>query len=162
MEKQRLLQLEIVECNDYHNQRLQQCFREYFEEIGEYLKENTKVFDRMQRAADSGMHCYVIRKEEDILGFIQFQQEVLTHEMGFFTEKLGFIRELWVSPTIRKQGCGAWLVSAMEAYFKKAGVAKLILTYEEDALGFYQKLGFVEDKSYQAENEQDVVIKILS
>ena len=86
MEKQRLPQLEIVECNDYHNQRLQQCFREYFEEIGEYLKENTRVFDRMQRAADSGMHCYVIRKEEDILGFIQFQQEILTHEMGFARE----------------------------------------------------------------------------
>ena len=45
------------------------------------------------------------------------------------------------------------MVSAAEAYFKKAGVAKLIFTYEEDALGFYQKLGFVEDKSYQAENE---------
>ncbi len=154
--------INIMELNDYQDIRLQQCFRKYFEEIGEPLKENTRVFDKMQSAVqDCGMHCIVLQRNEEILGFIQFQEEQLGHQMGFFTEKLGFIRELWVAPELRRGGHGKSLVEAVENYFKSNGVAKLILTYEENALGFYERLGFMRDKSYIAENEQGVVVKMI-
>ncbi len=153
----------IIIHNDYRDLRLQRCFREYFSEIGEPLKENTRVFGKMQAAVtDCGMQCLVLQQEDEIRGFLQFQEEVLTHPMGFFRERLGFIRELWVAPELRRSGCGKAFVTAMEQYCRDRGIKKLILTYEENALGFYKSLGFAEDPSYSAENEQGVMVKLLA
>ena len=152
----------IIELNDYHDLRLQKCFRRYFTEIGEHLRENTTVFERMQEAVtEQNMHCLVLMDEADICGFLQFQTEELTHSMGFFKETVGFIREFWISPEERGKGNGARLLSAVEDHFRKEGVCKLILTYEENALSFYEKQGFTIDRSYTAENEQGVVVKLL-
>ena len=42
---------------------------------------------------------------------------------------------------------------------ENAFAAKLILTYDENALGFYTKLGFQADDSYKAKNDQNVIVK---
>lgn len=152
----------ILELNDYSDPRLQTCFREYFAEIGEPLKENTRMFERMQQAVvDCGMHCHVVMDNDQIIGFIQFQQETLTHQMGFLTQNLGLIREFWVNPSYRKNGYGTALLNSAESYFKKTGVNKTILTYEENALAFYQKKGYTSDPSFEADNGQGVIAKIL-
>ena len=154
--------IEIVECNAYQDAHLQQCFRDYFCELGEPLRENTSVFDQMQRAAtDCGMRCLVIQRDADLLGFILFQEEVLTHQMAFFTERLGFIRELWVNPCIRKMGYGKALVLAAQTFLKDRGVRKMILTYEQSALDFYERLGYQIDPSYCAANEQGGVTRLI-
>ena len=72
---------------------------------------------------------------------------------------MGFIRELWVRPAYRGQGLGRALVEHAAAELEKSGAAELILTYDPDAFGFYQKLGFREDPACTAKNGETVVTR---
>ena len=152
----------VTELRDYSDLEFQACFRAYFAEIGITLRENTDVFRKMQRFADEqDMRCLALTENGKVFGFLQFQEETMTHPMGFFTERLGFLREFWIAPDRRGQGWGTRLLGAVEEALRTAGVRKLILTYEPSALGFYRKHGFQPDPSYTAANQQDVVTKLL-
>lgn len=152
----------ITEFRDYSDPEFQASFRAYFAEIGITLRENTGVLREMQRIADEqGMRCLTLTEDGKVFGFLQFQEETLTHSMGFFTERLGFLREFWIAPDRREQGWGTRLLGAVEDTLQSAGVRKLILTYEPSALGFYRKHGFQPDPSYTAVNQENVVTKLL-
>lgn len=148
----------ILELSNFYDKRFKQCFRAYFLEIGVNLKEDTDVFDDITESyKKENMRTFVIEEEKEFAGFIMLQPDYLIG--GFFEERVGFIRELWVSPSFRRVGYGKRLVEIAEAYFKGKGISKIILTYEDNALVFYQKLGFNLDGSYKAKNDLNVVIK---
>lgn len=147
-----------IELSNFYDERFKQCFRTYFQEIGINLKEDTDVFDEITKSYnEEQMRTFVIADENRFSGFIMLQPEHL--KSGFFEEHVGFIRELWVAPSHRNAGFGRSLIELAEAYFRQQGISKLILTYDENALGFYTKLGFQADDSYKAKNDQNVIVK---
>lgn len=140
----------------------QQAFRAYFAEIGIHLKADTDVWDEI----DASFHkeqavCVTLTDGSKVVGFIMIQPHCLTDSMNFFTQKLGFIRELWVAPDYRRQGLGRRLVRYAEQFFQERGICKAILTYEPSAIRFYQNLGFQADPSYSARNGERVITKII-
>lgn len=148
----------IRELSDFYDERFQLCFRAYFLEIGIKLKEDTDVFDDITESYQKeNMRTFVLEDENEIAGFIMFQPEHL--KGGFFEERAGFIRELWIAPSLRRSGYGKRLIETVEDYFRKMDISKLILTYDENALEFYKKLGFHPDGSYQARNNGKVITK---
>jgi len=148
----------IRELSNFYDARFQLCFRAYFLEIGIKLKEDTDVFDDITASyKQENMRTFVLEAENEIAGFIMFQPEHLTG--GFFEEHAGFIRELWVAPAFRRSGYGKRLLETVEDYFRKMDISKLILTYDENALEFYKKLGFHPDGSYKAKNNGNVIVK---
>lgn len=149
----------IVKITDYSNSEFQSAFTAYFKEIGIVIKKNTDLWNIMNNTKD--LHCYAVKKAEQIIAFIMFQKEYFSSSTGFFSEKVGYIREVYVRKGFRKSGIGKLLISIAENYFKQNSVLKLILTYEENAIDFYKKLGFIEDKSYTAKNNLDVLIKTI-
>ena len=150
----------ILELSNFYDERFKQCFRAYFLEIGIHLKENTDVFDEIAKSYEKEkMRTFVIEEEKQFAGFIMLQPERL--QSGFFEEQVGFIRELWIAPSFRQRGYGKQLMEIAENYFKKCEVRKLILTYEENAFGFYKSLGFHEDDAYKAKNEGNVIVKYI-
>lgn len=150
----------ILELSNFYDERFKQCFRAYFLEIGINLKEDTDVFDDITKSYEKeNMRTFVIEEEKQYAGFIMLQPEHL--KSGFFEERVGFIRELWVAPSFRRLGYGKQLIEIAEDYFKKEEISKLILTYEDDALGFYKRLGFNLDRSYNAKNDESVIIKYI-
>lgn len=150
----------ILELSNFYDERFKQCFRAYFLEIGINLKEDTDVFDDITKSYEKeNMRTFVIEEEKQYAGFIMLQPEHL--KSGFFEERVGFIRELWVAPSFRRLGYGKQLIEIAEDYFKKEKISKLILTYEDDALGFYKRLGFNLDRSYNAKNDESVIIKYI-
>lgn len=156
----RRVYMAVLELNDFYDERFKQCFRAYFLEIGINLKSDTDVFDDMTKAYEKeDMHTFVIEEEKQFAGFIMLQPEYL--KGSFWGERLGFIRELWVAPPFRQLGYGKQLMKIAEDYFKEKEIFKLILTYEDEALGFYKKLGFHLDCSYKAKNERNVVVKYI-
>ena len=156
----RRVYMEIFELSNFYDKRFMQCFRAYFLEIGIKLKENTDIFDVITRSyAEEHMRTFVLEGQEGFAGFIMLQPEHL--KGGFFEEQAGFIRELWVAPAYRLAGNGRHLLETAEEFFKERGICKLILTYQEDALAFYQKMGFVPDRSYTAKNNGNVIVKRL-
>ena len=157
----RSVYMEILELSNFYDERFKQCFRAYFLEIGLKLKEDTDVFDDITKSyEDENMRTFVLTEEDQFAGFIMLQPEYL--KSGFFEEWVGFIRELWVAPSFRRLGCGKQLIERAEDYFRVKKISKLILTYEEDALGFYKRLGFYPDDSYKAKNEGKVIVKYIS
>ena len=150
--------MEIFELNDFYDVRFWNAFRSYFQEIGVNLREDTDVFDDITESHErENMRTFAVGGETGLAGFIMVQPECL--KGSFFEERVGFIRELWVSPAYRNRGYGRDLMNRVEAHFREMGISKLILTYEEEALPFYRKLGFVPDGSYQAKNEGNILIK---
>ena len=148
----------ILELSNFYDERFKQCFRAYFLEIGVNLKEDTDVFDDITESYEKeNMRTFVIEEDTQFAGFIMLQAEHL--QGGFFEEKVGFVRELWVAPSFRCFGYGKQLIEIAEDYFKKKKIPKLILTYEDDALEFYKRLGFNHDSSYKAKNDGNVIIK---
>ena len=150
----------FLELSNFYDERFKACFRAYFREIGINLKEDTDVFDEITKAYEKeNMRTFVIEKDKQFIGFIMVQPEYF--KSGFFEERAGFIRELWVAAPFRHLGYGKQLLGIAEDYFKKKDVFKLILTYEEDALGFYERLGFHLDMTYKAKNDGKVIIKYI-
>lgn len=153
------MEYRITQITDYNNSEFQSVFTSYFNEIGIEIKKNTDLWNIMKNTKD--MYCYAVEDVRQIIGFIMFQKECLDSSTGFFSERVGYIRELYVRKEFRKSGFGRLLLDIAEAYFKQNSVFKLILTYEKDAIGFYKKLGFIEDKSFTAKNNLGVLIKMI-
>ena len=152
--------MEIFELSDFYDPRFQQAFRAYFLEIGVNLREDTDVFDHIAESFEKeNMHTFVLGDENSLAGFIMVQPECL--KGSFFEERTGFIRELWVAPSGRHLGYGSQLLEKAENFFRVKRISKLILTYEEDALPFYLKKGFMPDGSYEAKNNGKILIKLL-
>ena len=152
--------MKIFELEDFYDWRFQQAFRAYFMEIGVDLKADTDVFDEITESYEKErMRTFVLEDKSCFVGFIMLQPECL--KGSFFEEQVGFIQELWVAASCRHQGYGRQLLEAAEDYFRQREITKLILTYEEEALTFYQKRGFVPAGSYKAKNDGKVLIKYL-
>lgn len=150
----------ILELSNFYDERFKQCFRAYFLEIGIKLKEDTDIFDAITESYEKeNMRAFVIEEGKQFAGFIMLQAEYL--KGGFFEEQVGFIRELWVNPAFRQRGYGKGLIKIAEDYFKSMEISKLILTYEDDALDFYKRLGFKHDRSYKAKNDGNVIAKYI-
>ena len=86
------------------------------------------------------------------------ENEIITN--WFFEEKVGFIREFWISKGMRSNGHGSHLLKLVEDYFKEDGIHKSILT-TNTAEKFYESHGYRKDKSYSAKNNDEVFVKLL-
>ncbi len=150
--------MNLIEINDFYGEAFKACFRAYFLEIGIRLREDTDVFDDITASyKNEQMRTLAIEDGGALAGFIMFQPEHL--QGGFFEENAVFIRELWISPDYRRRGFGKLLIESVEERFKPQGAGKLLLTYQENALGFYEKLGFRPADTYKAKNNHRVIAK---
>lgn len=142
---------------DFFNPLFQTAFKEYFKELDINIKNWNSLFSEMN--ADKETVAF-LRTDSNgkTVGFIQFKKDEMKN--WFFTEKIGFIREFWVSNDFRRQGQGTALLNLAEHYFIKNDVYKTILT-TDTAPDFYIKCGYVKDISYNAKNNDDVYVKSL-
>jgi len=100
------------------------------------------------------------RRDEDgrVMGFIQFTPMELTS--WFFWAKVGFIREFWMAPEMRRQGHGTELLQMAEKELKAQGCAYAILT-TDTAPDFYRKNGYTLQSGITARNASPVYAKVL-
>ena len=132
-----------------------EAFKWYFEELGISVEDWNGLFREMN--GGEGNRSYVRYSENgDVIGFIQFVAVEL--ENWFFRERLGFIREFWVSGEYRNIGHGSELLGLAERYFADNGIRKVILT-TDTAYAFYEKKGYRKDNSFTAKNKDDVFVK---
>ena len=146
-----------VLISDFTDPRFRSAFKQYFGEIEINVNDWDDFFEEMN--GTEGNRAYVRYGENDeVIGFIQFMSIELTN--WFFNEKLGFIREFWVSREYRKMGYGSELLELAEKYFRDNGIKKAVLT-TYTAPAFYEAKGYKKDGSFTAKNEDDVFVKEL-
>ena len=141
---------------DHRDPAFMHAFKLYWEELGE----EAPNWDELFREMNDGKNASLLLKAPDgtLRGFIQFTP--MTLENWFFTIKLGFIREFWVAPADRRQGCGSALLKAAEDHFRAQGVYKIILT-SDTAGEFYCRRGYREDGDIMPINHTPVFVKDL-
>ena len=154
--------MEFVEINNFKSKTFEKVFREYYLEEGITLKENTIVFDEIQKSHDAGKtKCISLMENEEIIGFIMFKIMELSNDNGFIKEYIGHIEELYVIDKKRKQGLGKSLILKVEGYMVENNVKKLFLTAREHMYDFYIKLGYYIDESYECANKLKCLVKSL-
>lgn len=149
-------QMEYVLMADFTHSHFQAAFKQYFEEFEIQISDWESFFEQMN--TQEGNLGILIFEKEAVLAFLLFRFDELTH--WFFKERVSFVREFWVTSALRNKGLGSELLSYSETYFKKNHVHKILLT-SNSAEPFYIKNGFRIDKSYTANNEEDVYVKII-
>lgn len=141
---------------DFSDPVFQSMFKQYFAEIDVKVKDWEGLFSEMN-TQNGGNTAYIRTCDNEPVGFIQFTE--VTLENWFFKEKLGFIREFWVTEKFRKQGQGTELLYLAEKYFKDKGIRRVVLTAEENEQQFYLNRGYRICENIQAKNDMAVSVK---
>lgn len=134
-----------------------QGFRAYFQELGISVEDWEGLFQEMDQDG-RGNRAYLLLEGDRAAGLIQFCPVQL--ECWFFTQRAGFVRELWVAPDRRGRGYGARLLELAETWLRENGAALVLLT-TDTAPGFYEKRGYHRDRSIAAKNDDPVYKKSL-
>lgn len=141
---------------DFSDPMFRTMFKQYFAELEINVKDWEGLFEEMN--THNGGNCAYIRIcDGKPAGFIQFT--TVTLENWFFKERIGFIREFWVSKELRKQGNGSALYLMAEKYFADHGIRRVVLTAEEKEKEFYFKRGYSICENMEAKNEMPVLEK---
>ncbi len=126
---------------DFEAEQFTTAFKKYFAEIST-ADRNWQMLFRQMNAEKETTKALLRLDGETVVGFVLFCE--VEPKCLFFSERLGYIRELWVDPAFRKHGNGSGLLQAAEAEFVKRGVKQVVLSAVPDAQTFYRKNGYAE------------------
>ncbi len=149
--------METKLISDFTGGEFQESFKLYFNELGVNVRDWDGLFHEMG-SDGRGNLAYLGIEAGRAVGFIQFCP--MECEGWFMTKTLGFIREFWIAPEYRGQGCGSELLGLAEEYFKQKRITAVALT-TDTAPGFYIKHGYRHDPGFAAKNGDPVYIKHL-
>lgn len=76
-------------------------------------------------------------------------------------EGWGFIRECFVRPDFRRRGIARSLVSKVEKDIIDAGAKDIYLTSDEEAIAFWQSVGYLDSGSVYEKNMQKIYVKSI-
>ncbi|OUR60169.1 GNAT family N-acetyltransferase [Colwellia sp. 39_35_sub15_T18] len=77
-------------------------------------------------------------------------------------EQQGQIRYMAVCETAQGQGLGQQIIAELELQASKLGMTEIVLNAREDALGFYQKLGYQQQLNAQQQNVSHILFNEIT
>ena len=143
--------------DSFTDESFRESFMLYFGELGITVRDWEGLFREMDTDGRGNL-AYLRTDGGKAVGFIQFCP--MECAGWFMTKTLGFIREFWIAPEYRGQGCGSELLGLAEEYFKQKRITAVALT-TDTAPGFYIKHGYRHDPGFAAKNGDPVYIKHL-
>ncbi|MHA7964913.1 GNAT family N-acetyltransferase [Paenibacillus sp. CAU 1782] len=72
-------------------------------------------------------------------------EPVAAARLNIIDEKTAKIERVCVAAEYQGKGCGRMLIEATERWAKEFGAEKIIITSQDGAVGFYEKLGYRPD-----------------
>ena len=89
---------------------------------------------------ESAFHAMILKDKEEVIAVCRLQKA---------NETEGQIRSMGVKEEYRSKGFGAIIINYLERIAKQNGVSKIFLHARENAIPFYEKMGYqVVGKSY--------------
>ncbi len=129
----------------------ERLFTSYYEELGcdddiPHLLEEYVIPD-----LKAGLLSIDILKEGDVFaGFVIYQTDEINNEWNF-KEGWGDIREIYVIPSLRRQGLGKFLLYTAEMKLREAGTEKSYCLPSENAEEFFAACGYSKANAYSEE-----------
>jgi len=134
------------------------CFhQDYNEQLTE------EQLDRWQnalirRAADKIVFLDILIIDDAAKGFILYQVDSPESDWCV-KEGYGTIRELYISADLRYAGYGRALASYAESRLNLKNINGLYLTSEDEAMGFWAKMGYRDSGEICSENDSPIFVK---
>ncbi len=130
-----------VFVEDFESELFTTAFKKYFSETNTASRNWVMLFRQMN--AEKETTKAIMRLDGNVVvGFIMFCE--IEMQCIFFSEKFGYIRELWVDAPYRHAGHGSQLLHIAETYFTDRNVPQMALNTFSDSKGFYLKQGYSE------------------
>ena len=128
-----------VYVEDFESELFTTAFKKYFREISTSSRNWEMLFRQMNAEKDTTKA--IMRLDGNtVVGFIMFCEIEL--QCIFFSEKFGYIRELWVDTPHRHAGHGSHLMYLAEQYFVDRKIPQMALNAAPDSEEFYRKQGY--------------------
>ncbi len=142
---------------DFESELFTEAFKKYFCEISTSQRNWEMLFRQMNSEKDTTKA--IMRLDGNtVVGFIMFCEIEL--KCAFFSEKFGFIRELWVDKSYRHAGYGSHLMSLSEKYFAEKKVPQMALNAIPETEEFYRKQGYSASEVIVSESDIVFIKKI--
>ena len=128
-----------IYLEDFESELFTEAFKKYFGEISTSSRNWDMLFRQMNSEKDTTKA--IMRLDGNtMVGFIMFCEIEL--QCIFFSEKFGYIRELWVDALYRHAGHGSHLIRLVEKYFVDKTVPQIALKAAPNSEEFYRRQGY--------------------
>ncbi|MDE7083368.1 MAG: GNAT family N-acetyltransferase [Clostridia bacterium] len=143
--------LQVSPINDKTQNEFEKLFAEYYSELdcGEDVPHLLKEYIIPDLLA--GLIKIDILKDGKVFaGFVIYQKDDIDNEWNF-KEGWGDIREIFVIPSLRRQGLGKFLLYTAEMKLKEAGAEKSYCLPVDGTEGFFSACGYNRGNEYSEE-----------
>lgn len=148
--------MQDIFVEDFESELFTEAFKKHYSETSTSSYNWEWLFRQMNSEKDTTKA--IMRLDGDtVVGFIMFCEVEL--KCIFFSEKFGYIRELWVDKSYRRTGHGSHLMQLAEKYFSDRMVPQAALMTNPKAIEFYLKLGYSASEVLFSEEEGTIFTK---
>ena len=155
--------LKLQWITDAYNPIFTTTFKDYFSELGITLKEETKLWDEINKDMQMfDIKIFVLLDREQVIGFSMFQ---LDKEDNHWCLSVGAgdIREIYVKKEFRKKGYGTYMFKLIKNYFADLNIKEIYLTASKnDGEPFWIKQGFQDTGKINTKNKHREFVYFLS
>ncbi len=146
-----------VFVEDFESELFTAAFKKYFGEISTSSR-NWEMLFRQMNAEKNTTKAIMRLDGNTVVGFIMFCEMEL--QCIFFSEKFGYIRELWVDIPYRHAGHGSHLMHLAEQYFVDKMLPQIALKAVPNSEEFYRKQGYSASEVIVSESDTVFTKKI--
>lgn len=151
--------LKVAPLRDSALADFKKLFSDYYAELGcdddcKHLIDKYVIPDLLAGLIKIDM----LSENDKLSGFIIYQKDDIDNDWNF-KEGWGDIREIYVVPSLRRNGAGTLLLYTAEMRLRESGVGK---SYALPALGseqFFERCGYKKTDGYNAELDSAVYVK---
>lgn len=152
--------LKISSLSDITKESFALLFGKYYEELG--CEENVPHLIDEYILPDllSGLiNIDILQDGETYAGFVIYQKDDIDNEWNF-KEGWGDVREIYVLPSLRRQGLGKFLLYTAEMKLKESGAGKCYALPVQGAEKFFECCGYSATDEYDDETDCRVYEKL--
>ena len=151
--------LKISPLSDLTKKQFETLFSSYYQELGceddtAHLVEEYILPDLLAGL----ISIDILQDGDEYAGFVIYQIDDIENEWNF-KEGWGDIRELYISPSHRRQGLGKFLLYTAEMKLKESGAEKAYCLPDEESEKFFTACGYERTEGYNAELDSIVYEK---
>lgn len=151
--------IKVAPLNDQTAPAFKRLFTEYYTELDcedniEHLLDEYILPDLLAGL----IKIEIAHDGENFVGFVIYQIDDIDNEWNF-KEGWGDVREIYISPSSRKQGLGKFLLYTAEMKLKESGADKAYCLPYEEAVPFFTACGYEQTGEYSEELDCPVYIK---
>ena len=150
--------LHVYPLKDTDLDIFKKLFKEYYAEL-DCADDTAHLVDEyiIPDMLASLLHVDLI-SDGEVAGFIIYQIDDIVNDWNF-KEGFGDIREIYISPSRRRQGLGKFLLYSAEMKLKEAGAKRTYCLPYENAIPFFVSCGYADTSEYCEELDCNIFEK---